>query len=40
MRKHVAAPAAAARADRSIELVCLALMLALVMLAVRIASIL
>jgi hypothetical protein len=41
MRKPEAAPAtAAARADRSIELVCLALVMALAMLAIRIVGIL
>ena len=40
MRKPVAVPVAASRTDRSIELVCLALVLALAMLAVRIVSIL
>jgi hypothetical protein len=39
MRKGKATPAAAARADRSTELVCLALVLALVMLAARIVSV-
>ena len=38
MRKPVAVPAL--RTDRSIELVCLALVLALVMLSVRIVSVL
>ena len=41
MRKPEAAPTAAAtRADRSIELVCLALVIALAMLAARIISVL
>jgi hypothetical protein len=40
MRKPVAVPVAASRTDRSIELVCLALVLSLAMLAVRIVSIL
>ncbi len=40
MRKPVAVPVAASRTDRSIELVCLALVLALAMLAVRIVSVL
>jgi hypothetical protein len=40
MRKPVAIPVAASRTDRSIELVCLALVLALAMLAVRIVSVL
>ena len=40
MRKPVAVPVAANRTDRSIELVCLALVLALAMLAVRIVSVL
>jgi hypothetical protein len=39
MRKGEAVPAAVARTDRSIELVCLALALALAMLAVRIVSV-
>ena len=40
MRKPLAVPVAASRTDRSIELVCLALVLALAMLAVRIVSVL
>jgi hypothetical protein len=40
MRKPVAVPVAASRTDRSIELVCLALVLALAMLAVRIVGVL
>jgi hypothetical protein len=40
IRKPVAAIAAAGRSDRSIELVCLALVLALVTLAVRIVGVL
>ena len=39
MRKPVAVPVAASRTDRSIELVCLALVLALLAIVVRIASI-
>jgi hypothetical protein len=39
MRKPFAFPVAASRTDRSIELVCLALVTALVMLAVRIVSV-
>jgi hypothetical protein len=39
MRKGEAVPAAAAKTDRSIELVCLALVMALVMLAARIVSV-
>jgi hypothetical protein len=39
MRKGQATPAASARADRSIELVCLALIVALVTLALRIVSV-
>jgi hypothetical protein len=40
MRKAIAVPVAAGRADRSVELVCLALILALVTLAVRIVDLL
>jgi len=40
MRKPFAVPVVASRTDRSIELVCLALVLALAMLAVRIVSVL
>jgi hypothetical protein len=39
MRKPAAAPAASARIDHSIELVCLALILALLTLAARIISV-
>ncbi|WP_283815798.1 hypothetical protein [Bradyrhizobium lablabi] len=39
MRKGEASSAASARADRSIELVCLALIVALLTLALRIVSI-
>jgi len=39
MRKPVAVPVRAPRTDRSIEVVCLALVLALVMLSVRIVSV-
>jgi len=38
MRKPVAVPAAASRTDRSIELICLALVLSLGMLVLRIVS--